>query len=290
MIELPSYTDFYGKLFIVNSLKVGEVKMRQPLKVKRYKIMQGDYGKKLFRLWFNRWATKRSICSAYHESNNTQGGDASQYTKALHDLGFLDSTKDRCPEKSKVIQKNKGDIRTRKVLWEKSSKKYESFRLNLNPFFEYLEKERNIELNEFDKHIINLVFESEKNREKAVNSGKDYFTSIIEVVFDYLRLPLGEIKTELLDYWTTEMHRVDAYIAYLNGMREKITFQEFKKMEKEIDKGRVFVYGELIGNSKENKIYQMILHVPNSFIKKMVKASTPQSFYNTWEKQYYNKF
>src|SRR3989344_1497940 len=236
-----------------------------------HELLKKEVGDKIFRIWFNRWTTKLSVSKEYYRSRKTHWGDISQYYRAFEKLGYLDKTTNEYPCLCSVKDK--------KTKWKKYNKKIPSFRLNLNPFFEYLEREKKIQLNDFDKHIITLIFESEKNRGKMINLGKDYFTSIKEIIFDYLRLPLGEIKTELLDYWTTETHRVEAYINYLNGIREKITFQEFKKMEKEIEKGRIFVYGSLIGKSKENKIYQMILHVSNSFIKKMVKASTPQPLY-----------
>ena len=260
--------------------------MRKLLVDRGYKIFYDNLGTKIFNLWFNRWTTPLGISKAYYKSTRTHGGDLGQYSEAIKQLGFLDSKTNQFPL-SCSIKSLKGE---KKVIWIKSKKKLGSFRLNLNPYFEYLEKEKDLKLTEFDRYIIDLMFSMDDIREKVLKLNKNYFDSITEGIFYWLRLPLGEIKSELLDNWPTDERRINEYLKYLARVRETMNYKEFRGIKKKVYAGEILIPGELSGKSKYNKIYQLIYFLPNRFIKKIVKASIPQTLYLSWQRQHYNHY
>ena len=253
------------------------------LKKKGHRIFNTVSGKKIFILWFNRWTTAHSIAKAIYLSKKTKGGDASNFTQAINELGFLSNTKTKHSERS-VIKKEE-------AYWVQSDKKYTAYRINLTPFYDYAKNEMQIKFNTFDKYIIELIFNLSKNRDKVISlsENSNIFSAIQHVIFDYLRHPLGEIKQEFLAWWGVNVedeNMLKSGLKELKILQRNITFQKFKVIEERIKKRKNEQPIPPAQNIRINRIYPLIYFVPASFITKIMKLSMHKKLYKIWFKNY----
>ncbi len=269
--------------------------MRKPLKDKGYAIFSEKVGDEIFRIWFNRWTTKLSVCRAKHKSNRTHGGDAEQFCNALMANGYADVKKGIKPERVKIKEtkskkKKSQGAPEQQIVWSESEKKYTAHRINLIAFYEWAQVEKKIVFDEFDKYIISLIFESLLVRHRTVSLNKNYFESIMEIILEVLEIPLTGLKTYLFDYWSTDKQKVEDIYLSIKMERESMTLNKFKEKTSQVNAGLHILPGLSVAHNYEQKLLQLSCYFPNSFTEKILRVVLPAPLYKVWEKEYYERF